>query len=454
MAFDNDGNKYEDFLDIQELNNFIKDFDKVSKAKMIDIAKNLDVSGLNYLVLELKGNQLKIFFSSTHHIIPLESFLWLEYMAKVKLFHVLSNESLINILITLEVADIVLYIEDLDDIIKDRILSLLPSNICDMVLKRMKYPEDTAGRIMKNNYVILYESHTAQDALKVIKNYKVKDSYQLIAVLDMNGIFKGTILLQDLLRLRPNKYITELDYLHYHVDVNDRLDSTVAMFKSHSISAIPVLSEGRLVGVISIQHVVNFIQYENEEDIMSISGINVHSASMNIMHGVYNRLPSLLLNLNMAFLISFITSKFDILLQYHTIIPFLLNVIPSLAGALAIQTMSVTIQSITKGFIHSRNYNNFIFKEVIIAMWVALIVMLLGTGISWFLFQDALISFYFGISIFITLICTGFIGASIPIFLEYLGLDSSVSSGALITSITDILGYFIFLAIAYNLLLF
>ncbi|MEL6711734.1 MAG: magnesium transporter [Pseudomonadota bacterium] len=454
MVFNNDGNAYEDFFDVQELNSFIRDFDKISKAKMMDMASAIDVTSLNYLILELTTEQLKFFFKIVYHNIPIESFLWMEYSAKVRLFNILSSDVFVNLLTVLEVPDIVLFIEDFDDVIKDRILSLLPSSICDMVLKRMKYPEDTAGRIMRSNYVILYDSQTLSQALLTIKEYKLRDSYQIIAVLDLEGMFKGVILLQDLLKLQSNKKVGDLTYLEHSVDANDRLEATVAIFKSYSISAIPVLSEGRIVGVISIQHVVNFIQYENEEDLMNISGVNVHSASMSISSGVYVRLPSLLINLLMAFGISFVTSKFDILLQYYTTVAFLLNVIPSIAGALAIQTMSVTIQSISKGFINHKNYNQFIVKEVVISMWIAFIMMFFGIGISWFLFNHFYLSFYFGISIFITLICVGFIGASMPIFLEYLGLDSSVSSGAVIATFTDVLAYLIFLIMSYKFLLF
>ena len=230
-------------------------------------------------------------------------------------------------------------------------------------------------------------------------------------------------------------------------------DVAYAFNQYHLISAPVVDMENRVVGVITIDDAMVVLDEELEEDIMLLAGIGDSSVSDTIIETVRGRLPWLAVNLVTAILASIVIAQFEATIAQFVALAILMPIIASMGGNAATQSLTVAVRAIATKDISSTNIGRVIRREVGVGILTGLIFAVSMGLIGVFWFGTAMLGVVIAISMLINLVVANLAGTTIPVILEKLGIDPALASGAFVTTVTDVVGFFAFLSIAGILLL-
>ena len=233
----------------------------------------------------------------------------------------------------------------------------------------------------------------------------------------------------------------------------DEADVAYAFNQYHLISAPVVDMENRVVGVITIDDAMVVLDEELEEDIMLLAGIGDSSVSDTIIETVRGRLPWLAVNLVTAILASIVIAQFEATIAQFVALAILMPIIASMGGNAATQSLTVAVRAIATKDISSTNIGRVIRREVGVGILTGLIFAVSMGLIGVFWFGTAMLGVVIAISMLINLVVANLAGTTIPVILEKLGIDPAMASGAFVTTVTDVVGFFAFLSIAGILLL-
>jgi len=233
----------------------------------------------------------------------------------------------------------------------------------------------------------------------------------------------------------------------------DEADVAYAFNQYHLISAPVVDRENRVVGVITIDDAMVVLDEELEEDIMLLAGVGDSSVSDTIIETVKGRLPWLTVNLVTAILASIVIAQFEATIAQFVALAILMPIIASMGGNAATQSLTVAVRAIATKDISSTNIGRVIRREVVVGILTGLIFAVSMGLIGIFWFGTAMLGVVIAISMLINLIVANLAGTTIPVILEKLGIDPALASGAFVTTVTDVVGFFAFLSIAGILLL-
>ena len=233
----------------------------------------------------------------------------------------------------------------------------------------------------------------------------------------------------------------------------DEADVAYAFNLYHLISAPVVDMENRVVGVITIDDAMVVLDEELEEDIMLLAGIGDSSVSDTIIETVRGRLPWLAVNLVTAILASIVIAQFEATIAQFVALAILMPIIASMGGNAATQSLTVAVRAIATKDISSTNIGRVIRREVGVGILTGLIFAVSIGLIGVFWFGTAMLGVVIAISMLINLVVANLAATTIPVILEKLGIDPALASGAFVTTVTDVVGFFAFLSIAGILLL-
>ena len=233
----------------------------------------------------------------------------------------------------------------------------------------------------------------------------------------------------------------------------DEADVAYAFNQYHLISAPVVDMENRVVGVITIDDAMVVLDEELEEDIMLLAGVGDSSVSDTIIETVRGRLPWLAVNLVTAILASIVIAQFEATIAQFVALAILMPIIASMGGNAATQSLTVAVRAIATKDISSTNIGRVIRREIGVGILTGLIFAVSMGLIGVFWFGTAMLGVVIAISMLINLVVANLAGTTIPVFLEKLGIDPALASGAFVTTVTDVVGFFAFLSIAGILLL-
>ena len=230
-------------------------------------------------------------------------------------------------------------------------------------------------------------------------------------------------------------------------------DVAYAFNQYHLISAPVVDRENRVVGVITIDDAMVVLDEELEEDIMLLAGVGDSSVSDTIIETVKGRLPWLTVNLVTAIIASIVIAQFEATIAQFVALAILMPIIASMGGNAGTQSLTVAVRAIATKDISSTNIGRVIRREVGVGILTGLIFAVAMGLIGIFWFGTAMLGVVIAISMLINLVVANLAGTTIPVILEKLGIDPALASGAFVTTVTDVVGFFAFLSIAGILLL-
>jgi magnesium transporter len=352
----------------------------------------------------------------------------------------------------LESDDAVELLEGLDEEDQEEILEKLPPQERDVLERSLEYPEGSAGRRMQTGFITVPKDWTVGQAIDHMREAPdLPERFYEIYVVDGAKRWQGAIPLDVLLRSRRPVPLTDLiEEDRRRVFVEDKQEEVARLFGKYNLVAAPVVdAEDRLVGVITIDDVVDVIEEEADEEIKALGGVTSdEELSDNFLTIAKGRFNWLLINLATAFLASSVLGLFEGQLEQMVALAVLAPIVASQGGNAATQTMTVAVRALATRELGSNNALRITFREVLVGL-VNGIGFAVVTGIAavvWFKIPG--LGFVIGLAMICNLVAGALGGILIPIALEKLHADPAVASGTFVTTVTDVVGFFSFLGIA------
>jgi magnesium transporter len=352
----------------------------------------------------------------------------------------------------LESDDAVELLEGLDEEDQEEILEKLPPSERDVLERSLEYPENSAGRRMQTEFIAVPPDWTAGQVIDYMRDTPnlPERFYEIYAVDDFRH-WQGAVSLDALLRSRRPVPLADLiDEDRRRVSVMDDQEEVARLFGKYNLVAAPVVdTENRLVGVITIDDVVDVIEEEADEDLKALGGVTTHEElSDSVWTIARGRFNWLLVNLATAFLASSVLGLFEGQLEKMVALAVLAPIVASQGGNAATQTMTVAVRALATRELGSNNALRVVMREGLVGLVNGLAFAII-TGIAavvWF--KIPALGVVIGLAIVCNLVAGALGGILIPMVLERVRADPAVASGTFVTTITDVVGFFSFLGIA------
>ena len=353
----------------------------------------------------------------------------------------------------LEHDDAVALLEDLDRSDREEILQAMPAVERSALRRSLDYPEKSAGRLMQTTLVAAPPFWTAGQALDHLREgdqEDLPDNFFEIFVVDPGHRLLGNVFLDKLARTPRSTRLDAIMQDRRHVRVDEDEEEVARMFERYNIVSAPVVDEAdRLVGVITIDDIVDVIQEAADEDIKALGGVSrTEELSDPIFSIARGRFVWLFVNLLTAFLASSVLGLFKGELEKMVALAILAPIVASQGGNAATQTMTVAVRALATRELSRANGLKIIFREFLVGALNGLAFgVLTGIGAALWFGLPAL-GFVIAAAMLTNLIAAAFGGILVPLTLERLEIDPAVSSGSFVTTVTDIVGYFSLLSFA------
>jgi len=352
----------------------------------------------------------------------------------------------------LESDDAVELLEGLDEEEQEEILDKLPPSERDALERSLEYPENSAGRRMQTEFIAVPPEWNVGQAIDYMRDSPDLPArfYEIYAV-DGAQHWQGAVSLDSLLRShRPVPLADLIEEDRRRVSVLDEQEEVARLFGKYNLVAAPVVdTENRLVGVITVDDVVDVIEEEADEEIKALGGITSdEELSDNVWTIAKGRFNWLLVNLATAFLASSVLGLFEGQLEKMVALAVLAPIVASQGGNAATQTMTVAVRALATRELGANNAVRVVMREGLVGLVNGLAFAVI-TGIAavlWFKIPG--LGIVIGLAIICNLVAGALGGILIPMVLERVRADPAVASGTFVTTITDVVGFFSFLGIA------
>ena len=361
----------------------------------------------------------------------------------------------------LEIDDAVQIIEDLEEDDQQQVLDAIPASERSLIEEALAYPEDSAGRLMQREVVTVPSFWSVGEAIDFLRETAEADGDSLpevfydIYVVDPAHRPVGIVGLSSLMRARRPvliKDIMEPDMQTVLATVDQ--EEIAFLFRQRDLVSAPVVDDGgRLVGSITIDDVVDVIHEEHEEDIMRLGGVTEDDLYDAAVDTTRSRFTWLLVNLGTAILASVVIGLFQATIEQMVALAVLMPIVASMGGNAGTQSLTVAVRAIAMKELTATNAMRVIGKELLVGAINGVLFAVITGFVAWVWFGAPDIGIVIALAMIVNMIVAGFAGSATPILLERLDIDPAVASSVVLTTITDVAGFFVFLGLAALLLL-
>ena len=359
--------------------------------------------------------------------------------------------------------EIARYVQELPSDDAAAIIDYLPEELSASVLELMRrkesadvenlleYPEQTAGRIMNPHVFALAEDLTVGEAITELQSARDVEMVFYLYVVDVRRHLVGVVSLRRLLLVSPEtplKRIMTSDLISVRVDTDQ--EEVARQVASYNLLAIPVVDEeNKLVGVITVDDVIDVIKDEATEDIYRLAGVTGDERVFTPpIESLRMRLPWLGVNLVTAFLAASVVGLFEGTIAQVTALAVFMPIVAGMGGNAATQTLTVIVRGIALGELTWGNARKALGKEVLVGLGNGLGIGLLAAGVATLFRGDAVIGLLLGAAMLINLSVAAAAGTLVPLGLRALKVDPALGSSVFITTLTDVAGFASFLGLA------
>jgi len=430
--------------------------DEGKSEEAINLAKSLHYADLADLLENLGHTRREELVEALRDSFDPNIFAELDETVRERVIIQLGNSRVAEAVAELQVDDAIDVVEELGEDKQLKILESLPKNERALIEEGLSYPEDSAGRLMQRDFIAVSCEWSVGQTIDFMRDSEeLPTDFFDIFLMDNEHYPVGTVPLGRIIRSNRNVKLFEIMRKHIKIiPVSMDQEEVAFLFRQRDLMSAPVVDNGVLVGTITVDDIVDVIHEEHEEDIMRLAGVgeedDLYSAVIDTMK---SRFSWLLIHLLSALLAAYVISLFAGTIQELVALAILMPIVATMGGTASIQTLTVAVRAIAMRELTPSNAYRTIGKEITVGVLNGLIFASIIGFIVYAWFDSALLGVVIGLAIIVNLIVAGFVGSSLPIILQSLGFDPAVASSAFLTSITDIIGFYVFLGLAASLLL-
>jgi magnesium transporter len=347
--------------------------------------------------------------------------------------------------------DAVHILEDIDIPEREEILAQMPAFERLSLKRSLDFPEESAGRLMQTDFIAIPPYWSVGQTIDYLRSEKdLPDEFFQIYVVDAAYNLQGIIPLDKFLRSKRDVRIGDL----MNADVIEVLatedqEEAARDFERYDLVEVAVVDESRrLVGVLTIDDIVDVIHEEATEDMQLLAGVGDEELSDGVASTVRGRATWLVVNLVTAMLASFIIGLFDATIEEMVALAALMPIVASMGGNAATQTMTVTVRALAMRELDSYKIRRLILREMAVGVLNGLIFAMLLGLLTWLRFFNPGLGVVIALAMIVNMIAAGTAGILIPLTLNRFKVDPAVASSVFVTTVTDVVGFFGFLGLA------
>ena len=425
----------------QELN--LETVENLDDVTTVDLALQLsdyDDESLQKLCQKLGDEELARILEESELKTQLRIIEFLNNKRILKLFSYMSKDDIVDILGETNVGK------------AKELINLMKEGDKKIIKQLLGYRDDCAGGIMTTEYIAINSNLIIRDTIKKIKEIAPKtELIDTIFVVNRNKELIGTAELRDILVAPEEQKLQEITNEHFvYVEPETDQEEVALIASKYDLTAIPVLNKKKaMLGIITIDDIVDVLVEEQTEDVLKMGGVaKEETLDSTILESVKLRLPWLFINLLTAFLASMTVKSFENTIAQVVALSSIMSIVTGMGGNTGTQTVSIIIRNIAMGKVDLKDAFYLIKKQILVGMINGAVIGIV-TGIIISIIYG---NIYLGIIIFVAmvanLVISGICGTLIPLILRKLKIDPALSSSIFLTTVTDVLGFFIFLSLA------
>jgi magnesium transporter len=363
----------------------------------------------------------------------------------------LSMEQLVQIIGEMDSDDATDVIGELDEEKAQEILALMPWKEFREVKTLLRHDEESAGGIMALEIVAVDQEQTTLEAQEVLRQKadEVDDVYN-IYVVDRRGVLKGVVSLKDLVLADTKSKLSDImDREAVTISADMDQEEVANIFHKYDLVAAPVVDQqGRLVGRITVDDVLDVVEEEASEDITMMAGITdeqIQDRSLIKRSSV--RLPWLLVALVGEIVSALVLSRFEVTMHAVLFSAFFIPLIMAMGGNTGIQSATIVIRGLAIGDFDLKDTGRQLFREISVAIVNGLVIAIILLLLVSFWQNDFKFGLVLGISLIAVLFIAAFMGTLVPFILKWSGVDPAIATGPFITTTNDVLGLLVYFGV-------
>jgi len=342
-------------------------------------------------------------------------------------------------------------IDYLPDELSTAVLDLMRPRESGVVENLLEYDEKTAGRIMNPTVFALSEDLTVGEAITELQNHRDIEMVFYLYVVDERRHLVGVTSLRRLLLVSPEtplKRIMVADLISARVDMDQ--EEVARQVAAYNLLAIPVVDEeNKLVGIITVDDVIDVIKDEATEDIYRLAGVSGDERAFTPpMESLRKRLPWLGVNLVTAFLAAGVVALFEGTIDALPVLAIFMPIVAGMGGNAGTQTLTVVVRGIALGELTWGNARKALFKEIVVGVGNGVFLGVAAALVVWATRGNPTLGIILGLAMIVNLFVAAAAGTLIPLGLRAANVDPALASSVFITTMTDVFGFFSFLGLA------
>ena len=428
---------------------------KFNKKEYIKSIKSLhsadQADSIESLSFELQSSILK---THTKYFHP-DFIAYLREETRDDILHMIPNKQLVNLIKYLDLDDAVEILGDFETKELVEILSKLGSQQRERIEESLKYDENSAGRLMNRDYLSIKSNLTVGELIDQLRNTRrgPKDFYNIFIVDEQNTPM-GYVPSGRVLRSKRSKKLKEIIYKDIHIIKSDeKIEDIAYTFRQYGLVSAPVVNlDNKMIGIMTVDDVVEIDHEESEDDMRKLGGLFVNDFYKGAFTSATSRFIWLGLNLLTAILASLVIDIYSEQLQQMIAIAVLMPIVASMGGNAGTQAMTIYVRAIATKDINNSNYIKLVVKEFLIGSINGFALSLIMGLIAYYWFDSLVLAFAISFAILINLGFACLVGIIIPITINKMKIDPALASGIVLTTFTDVFGFLSFLSIATYIL--
>ncbi|MGY6275934.1 magnesium transporter [Methylomonas sp. MgM2] len=338
-----------------------------------------------------------------------------------------------------------------------QLIEIIGANNRALLEEAIGYDEHTAGGLMSKDILTV----RADVTLDVVARYlrlrgKIPADADSLIVVDRQEHFQGVLPLSRFLSSDPHKKVADvMDARAAAVSYRMSSHEVALLFHQQKLLSVPVLADdGKAIGRIGIDHVVDVIREEADHSLMGMAGLSEDiDMFAPVISSAKRRAVWLGINLMTAFLAAWVIDLFEDAIQQIVALAVLMPIVASMGGIAGSQTLTLVIRGLALQQVSSGNTISLFFKEISVGIVNGLIWAVVVASVAAFWFHNPNLGYLLGAAMMINLVCAALSGVAIPVVLDRMGIDPALAGGVLLTTITDVVGFMSFLGLATLFLL-
>lgn len=335
---------------------------------------------------------------------------------------------------------------------RKRMLDALPLELKEQIQELLEFPEGSVGRAMKTDYTAFQAEVTVSEAIKAMKTDIGKRTPPAnIFVINPERVLLGVVGMRELITADCETSMQDLmkrDILS--VEAFDETHKALNILAGKGFTSVPVIDpQGRLLGVVRATALLEGAEATAHEDLQKLFGVSKDERTFSsIWFSLRKRLPWLHVNLATAFLAAAVVAFFEDTIAKITILAVYLPVVAGQGGNAGAQSLAVVMRGLVMREIPQRDFKKLVWKECKVGMINGIVIGLVTAALAWMWQGNPFLGLVIGLAMIVNLTMAGLAGAAIPVLMKKFGLDPAQSSSIILTTVTDVLGFFSFLGFA------